>query len=109
MKKEEFKFLQPKNYELTGDELKRQILKDIKLEIEDTYDKQSFRELYAKIKNSPEYRIITTGQGMATKILGLETDSHKTLMTMIKTRAEDFGIDNLDKQMERPLESPSLK
>ncbi|ASQ46358.1 hypothetical protein clem_09035 [Legionella clemsonensis] len=46
---------------------------------------------------------------MATKILGLETDSHKTLMTMIKTRAEDFGIDNLDKQMERPLESPSLK
>ncbi|WED42493.1 hypothetical protein [Legionella cardiaca] len=102
-----FEFLKPEDLNLTGNALKYRILGRLKEAIEQAKDEETFTELCNKIKSSPEYDIIKTGQGIMTRIRGLETDSHKALISMLKTRANDLelGDDVVDTLMSEEPES----
>nr|WP_226905484.1 hypothetical protein [Legionella antarctica] len=97
-------FLNEEEKKLTGDALKGKILDKFKNELESSVGPEKFKEVVAKITASPEYQIIKTSQGLASKILGLETDSHKTLRDMISQRKTELNIGENDGTLSSKLE-----
>ncbi|KTC98170.1 hypothetical protein Lery_1224 [Legionella erythra] len=60
--------------------------------LENAITPERFEAAVNKISESQEYQILKTSQGLG--FLGLETDSHKALRSMISQRGADLNIHN---------------
>ncbi len=91
-----------KNEKATGDELKGKILNKFKESLESVLDKEQLKHVVEKIKNSAEYQIISTSQGITSRVLGLKTDSLKALERMVHQRGCDVGDDHAEERLSSP-------
>lgn len=80
---ENFPGLKEKFQDIKGDYLKTSILSDLQSKIENTSSKEELADLKQEIKQSPEYKVLATGQGLFTKITGIKTSSVKELESML--------------------------
>lgn len=85
-----FKDLKSKYQEAWGDVLKTKILCNFKDELYEATDKQNLDAIVERLKGSSEYKILKTGQGLATKIFGLTTSSVDAFEKMIKEVESDI-------------------
>lgn len=85
-------FLNEEEKRLTGDALKGKILEKFRMALENAITPERFEAAVNKISESQEYQILKTSQGLG--FLGLETDSHKALRSMISQRGADLNIHN---------------
>ena len=99
-----FEVSSDKFHNLKGDCLKTRLLLNLKSELTNyaqlCTSKEQFDKHVEEIKNSKEYEILATGQGLMTKIFGLETSS----VTAFNKIAEEVrnGIDDLSLDEEGP-------
>lgn len=87
----DFKNLKEKYQDTKGDFLKTSILSDLKQQIENTSSKEELKSLEKQIKQSPEYKVLSTGQGLATKIFGLKTSSVDALEKMFTQQEKNIS------------------
>ncbi|KTD61485.1 Dot/Icm T4SS effector [Legionella santicrucis] len=81
------------NYQnLKGDYLKSQILVDFKKQLEEANNLEDVNKITDDFKKSNEYKILTTGQGLFTKITGIQTSSEKAVDQMVKDRIGELNI-----------------
>lgn len=64
---------------LKGDELKRAIINTFKKDIEHIDNVDDMKEFMKKYKESPEYGTLSKGQGLVTKLTGIQTSSQKAI------------------------------
>ena len=86
----DFVDLKEKFQDIKGDFLKTSILSDLQSKIENTSSKEELAELKQEIKQSAEYKVLSTGQGLFTKLTGIKTSSVKTLDSMIKEQEDNI-------------------
>lgn len=73
----------------TGDVLKTKILIQFKANLEIIKTKEDLEEYVREFKeNSPDYKVLKTGQGITTRLLGLQTDSVKAVEKLIQNRLQ---------------------
>jgi hypothetical protein len=76
--------------DLNGDFLKTQILENFRTQIENTSSKEELDALKQQLKDSVEYGVLKTGQGLFTRITGIQTTSQKTLETMFEEQEKNL-------------------
>ncbi|MDI9817813.1 MULTISPECIES: hypothetical protein [unclassified Legionella] len=77
-----------KNRALRGDRLKGAILENFKEQLNRCASGKEVEDCVDKIKQSAEYRIINTSQGLFTFLFSLKTDSAKAFEEMVKDRRQ---------------------
>ena len=70
--------------DIKGDYLKTKILEDFQSRIENTSSREELNQLKSELVNSPEYKVLATGQGLFTKLTGIKTSSVKEFESMIE-------------------------
>ena len=75
---------------LKGDSLKSQILSNFKEKISAITDIETLNHFVTDFKNSSSYEVLTTPQGLVTKLLSLDTDSKKRVDEMINSRENEI-------------------
>lgn len=91
----DFENFKLKYQSLKGDHLKRDILSDFAEKLSEISDKEALDHFVEDFKNSTDYKVLATGQGLVTKLFSLETSSQKKVEEMIKAREAE--IDTLSK------------
>lgn len=91
----------PEYSSLTGDSLKTKILENFKEQLEACSTKGALLSTVARLKETDEYQILSTGQGLFTRTLGIETSSVKAFNQMVKGLSA-----NLDDETLKPPSSP---
>ena len=87
-----FPELHEKFQDIKGDYLKTKILDDFQSRIENTSSKEELSQLKDELLNSPEYKVLATGQGLFTKLTGKKTSSVKEFESMLKE--QESNIEN---------------
>ena len=87
---EKYASLKERYRDAKGDYLKSSILADFQNKIENTSSKEELETLVRKFKLSDEYKVLEKGQGLVTKVLGLETSSVKALKEMIEAQENNL-------------------
>lgn len=85
-----FEDLKAKYKDMRGDALKTQILANFKGELAKATDKQSLDVIVKRLEKSEDYRILATGQGRATQMLGLKTSSVSAFEKMVDEAKHDI-------------------
>jgi len=67
-----------------GDDLKRSILNDLKLKLADIKTAEELTEFKKSYLQSPEYKLLSKGQGLTTRVFSLKTDSIKAVDLIFK-------------------------
>lgn len=80
--------------ELKGDQLKTKILKDVKSELENIGSKEDLDKFKNDFKKSDEYKVLKTGQGLATKLFGFKTSSVKAFEDLIAESESSVDSNN---------------
>lgn len=75
--------LKEKYLHLSGDQLKTAILINFEKALEKANGTQSFKEIEQSLRNSDEFKILATSQGVVTWLLGGETSSVKAFNQMV--------------------------
>ncbi|MBL7479429.1 hypothetical protein [Legionella bononiensis] len=88
----EFQNFKNKYQAYKGDQLKTQILEDLKSRIQDASTKQELKDLKEELKTSYEGDVLKTGQGWFTQTFGLKTSSMKALEHMIEQQEEFLSL-----------------
>ncbi|KTD08968.1 hypothetical protein Lgra_2203 [Legionella gratiana] len=78
--------------DLKGDLLKSKILHDFKGQLENA-TADNIDQVVEKIKNSKEYKVLATGQGVMTRLLHLDTSSVNAFNEMVAERKDDFELE----------------
>jgi len=81
---QDFKNLKDQFKDWKGDHLKSEILESFRKDIENVTSLPELEAVKKQIKSSAEYKVLATGQGLFTKITGIQTTSQKTLEAMFK-------------------------
>jgi predicted NAD-dependent protein-ADP-ribosyltransferase YbiA (DUF1768 family) len=88
---------------MKGDYLKTKILCDFKDQLSKYTDLDKFDAKVASLRDSTAYGILATGQGITTKILGLETSSVAAFNAMVKDLRENLKNDNTNQDNIAPV------
>jgi len=75
---------------MRGDHLKTKILEDFKRQIENISSPKELKTFKDNLENSPEFKVLNTGQGLFTKITGIKTSSVVALEDMISQKEESL-------------------
>ncbi|WP_040534277.1 hypothetical protein [Legionella drancourtii] len=59
--------------------------------VENTTSKAELDKLVQELKSKPEYKILEKGQGIATKVFGLETSSVKAFNKMVDEQGKNLS------------------
>ena len=86
--KNRFHFYAAHYHHKVGDQAKTAILNQLLNQINTCQTSKQLEQLQHDVVDTPEYSILKTGQGLATRIFGLKTDSVKALEKMFE-EAED--------------------
>lgn len=78
-----------------GDYLKNRILEDFKSQILETSSKEELTNLEKKLRDSPEFEVLQTGQGWFTQKTGIKTSSVEAFEDMLKQQGKN--LDNADR------------
>ena len=73
---------------LKGDLLKARILFHFKEKLNAAENSSQLKEIVSKLKESPEYKVLETGQGWATKTFKLNTSSKQAFEKMVSEAEE---------------------
>lgn len=92
--------------DLRGDALKTRILANMQDVLANVKDSQSLAKTVEALKNSEEYRVLATGQGRATQMLGLKTTSVKAFEKMVKDTQKRIDNNRPSLQTIPPLVIP---
>ena len=87
---DKFESLKETYLDAKGDHLKSLILSNFKTKIDGIQDVEQFKACVEQFKKSDEYKVLETGQGMTTRLLGLQTSSSKTFDKMVDARAKEI-------------------
>lgn len=90
-------------YTEQGDALKQRILEKFKSQIEQTQDRTDLHNTITRIKSSPDYKILETGQDRFTRVFRLKTSSVKAFESMVDEQKK--YIDDLEKNPVKPYGS----
>lgn len=85
-----FTSLKDKYSDLKGDVLKTEILADFKKALDGATDPDVVNSLVEKFTTSDEYKVLEKGQGLLTRVLGLETSSIKAFKEMVDAKKQEF-------------------
>ena len=88
---ENFKGIKDQFKDSKGDFLKSQILNDFRTQIENTGSKEELNDLKKQLQSSPEYAVLKSGQGLFTKITGIQTTSQKTFEAMFSEQEQNLA------------------
>ncbi|CZG87859.1 Uncharacterised protein [Legionella pneumophila] len=87
---ENFKNVKEKYQQMRGDALKTEILADFKNKLAEATDEQSLKQIVKELKGKDEYKILATGQGLTTQLLGLKTSSVSAFEKMVEETRESI-------------------
>ena len=91
VKAEKFEGLKEAFQDIKGDYLKTKILQDFRAQIENAGSKEELNDLKKQLKSSPEYAVLKSGQGLFTKITGIQTTSQKTFEAMFAEQEQNLN------------------
>jgi hypothetical protein len=74
-----------------GDQLKRVILCRLKEALSDVTNSEELERIKNEFLSSQEYNVLRTGQGLATRLFHLKTDSQKAVETIFKNAKENLA------------------
>ncbi len=96
-----FQDIKLKYQQMKGDTLKREIIADFRKQIAAIDDLEVLNLFVEDFKKSVSYDVLKTGQGMTSRICGLETGSVKTINAIVREKTSELEQSQADYRMRK--------